>query len=353
MCGSGARPIAEALGVDFVQEVVANSIAIKRLHPEARTAIELGGQDAKIIFFHYDDASKQLIASDMRMNGVCAGGTGAFIDEIAQLLLIPVEEFNSYAARGTRTYQVSGRCGVFAKTDIQPLLKQGVGKEELDLSPLPAVARQPIGGLAQGTTISAPVVFEGGPLTFNPVLVQAFAEHLGLQGDGVIIPDKPELTVAHGCALAADALWPGRDAYHRAADLIRSVRDRQAVVRTDEEVGDRPFFASVQERRDFFARQQPAVDIRNIPSGRPTLDVYLGIDSGSTTSKFVFLDEDENPIYSFYSNNKGAPLEVLRSALIAAREHAKERGTGLNILGVGTTGYGEELAAAAFHADHH
>ena len=180
VCGSGARPIADLLGLDFVQEVVANSIAIKHLHPEARTAIELGGQDAKVIFFHFDDASRQLIASDMRMNGVCAGGTGAFIDEIAQLLEMPVEEFNAHAERATHIHQVSGRCGVFAKTDIQPLLNQGIAREELALSTLYAVARQTIGGLAQGTTIKAPVVFEGGPLTFNPRLVRAFVDLLGL-----------------------------------------------------------------------------------------------------------------------------------------------------------------------------
>ena len=175
VCGSGARPIAEQLGVDFVQEVVANAIAVKHLHARARTAIELGGQDAKIIFFHYDKASKQLIASDMRMNGVCAGGTGAFIDEIAQLLMIPVENFNAFAERGQRVYHVSGRCGVFAKTDIQPLLNQGVDRSDLALSTLHAVAKQTIGGLAQGTKIRAPVIFEGGPLTFNPVLVRALS----------------------------------------------------------------------------------------------------------------------------------------------------------------------------------
>ena len=206
VCGSGARPIAQLLGVDFVQEVVANSIAIKHLHPEARTAIELGGQDAKVIFFHFDDTSQQLIASDMRMNGVCAGGTGAFIDEIAQLLQIPVEEFNGHAERASRAHQVSGRCGVFAKTDIQPLLNQGIPREELALSTLYAVARQTIGGLAQGTTIRAPVVFEGGPLTFNPRLIAAFADLLGLEDSDVIIPEKPEVTVAWGCALAIDVL---------------------------------------------------------------------------------------------------------------------------------------------------
>ena len=353
VCGSGARPIAQLLGVDFVQEVVANSIAIKHLHPEARTAIELGGQDAKIIFFHYDDASEQLIASDMRMNGVCAGGTGAFIDEIAQLLQIPVEEFNAHAERATRTHQVSGRCGVFAKTDIQPLLNQGISREELALSTLYAVARQTIGGLAQGTIIKAPVVFEGGPLTFNRRLIAAFADLLNLADDDVSIPEKPEVTVAWGCALATETLLSDTAEWHSTDDLLQRMQGSAASLRLDDVGTDVPFFTSTAEREDFYARQLRPNEIRNIPANRDRLDVWIGIDSGSTTSKFVFLDRHGTPIYSYYSNNRGRPLKVLSEALIDAREHAKARGTRLNVLGVGTTGYGEELAAAAFHADYH
>ncbi len=353
VCGSGARPVADQLGVAFVQEVVANSIAIRHLHPAARTAIELGGQDAKVIFFHFDRTSRQLIASDMRMNGVCAGGTGAFIDEIAQLLRIPVEEFNAHAASAKRSHQVSGRCGVFAKTDIQPLLNQGIPREELALSTLYAVARQTIGGLAQGTTIRAPVVFEGGPLTFNPRLVQAFAELLGLQGNDIIVPERPEVTVAYGCALATESLLRDQPGAISASALLQRFCRRRAASAARPDELSRPFFATATERDDFYARQLPAQEIRNIPPGRDRLDVYLGIDSGSTTSKFVFLDDDDNIVYSFYANNQGSPLKVLRGALIEAREHARQCGTALNILGVGTTGYGEELAAAAFHADFH
>jgi len=353
MCGSGAKPIAEHLRVDFIQEVVANSIAVKHLHPQARTAIELGGQDAKIIFFHYDRASKQLIASDMRMNGVCAGGTGAFIDEIAQLLQIPVEDFNKFAERSSHTYQVSGRCGVFAKTDIQPLLNQGVDKADLALSTLHAVARQTIGGLAQGTTLKAPIVFEGGPLTFNPCLIRAFAEHLGLEDDDIIVPAQPEVIVAYGCALATDTLLSDSEECHRAGDLVSRLWKKPFGTPDNGNNAVRPFFASDREMTTFFERQRAPEKVSNIFAGRTCLDVYLGIDAGSTTSKFVFLDEDENLVHSYYSNNKGAPLEVLRSALIDAREQASQRNTTLRILGVGTTGYGEELTAAAFHADYH
>ena len=353
VCGSGGRQIADHLGVDFVQEVVANAIAVKHLHPNARTAIELGGQDAKIIFFHFDEASGQLIASDMRMNGVCAGGTGAFIDEIAQLLRIPIEEFDAFAERGKQVYHVSGRCGVFAKTDIQPLLNQGVDRADLALSTFHAVAKQTIGGLAQGSRIRAPVVFEGGPLTFNRRLIDTFADNLGLKDDEVIVPKRPEVIVAQGCALATLTLLNDHPRTCRARELIRRLGTRPGPQHAEAARSDWHYFASDEEKEDFFRRHRPTPEGSGIPPGRGRLDVFLGIDCGSTTSKFVFLDQDENIVASHYSNNQGAPLEVLRSDLIAVRNEARACGTELNVLGVGTTGYGEELAAAAFHADHH
>ena len=178
VCGSGGMVLSQAFGLPYVQEVVANAIAVQRFYPKARTAIELGGQDAKMIFFAPDPISGKLSVSDMRMNGSCAGGTGAFIDEIATLLTIPVEEFDQAAERGTTVYDISGRCGVYAKTDIQPLLNQGVSKPNLALSSFHAIAKQTIGGLAQGLEIEPPVIFEGGPLTFNPTLVRVFAQRL-------------------------------------------------------------------------------------------------------------------------------------------------------------------------------
>ncbi len=353
MCGSGGRLIADHLGIDFVQEVVANSIAVKHLHPHARTAIELGGQDAKIIFFHFDTTSGQLIASDMRMNGVCAGGTGAFIDEIAQLLEIPVEEFNAFAERGEKVFQVSGRCGVFAKTDIQPLLNQGVGKADLALSTLHAVAKQTIGGLAQGTTIRAPVVFEGGPLTFNRRLIAAFAEHLQLEDDDIIVPERPEVIVALGAALATLTPLTGHTRTHSAKNLIALFDTKPKPHHAASMLSNQALFASENDRRAFFQRHRPPQETAALPPDHGRLDVTLGIDCGSTTSKFVFLDDKERIVASHYANNKGAPLDVLRDALIAARDDARSRGIELNVIGAGTTGYGEDLTAAAFHADYH
>lgn len=174
LTGSGAKQLADALGLPFTQEVVANALALRTLYVRVGTAIELGGQDAKMIFFRRNQATGQLETADMRMNGSCAGGTGAFLDEVASILDVPVEELDALAAQGRCVYDISGRCGVYAKTDIQPLLNQGVSRADLALSAFHAVAKQTIGGLAQGLTIQPPVAFEGGPLTFNHTLVQFF-----------------------------------------------------------------------------------------------------------------------------------------------------------------------------------
>lgn len=352
-CGSGARPLAQRLGIPFVQEVVANAVAVRSLHSEARTAIELGGQDAKIVFFHHDRVTDQLIASDMRMNGVCAGGTGAFLDEIAALLEIPVDEFGLRAARGNYVHHVSGRCGVFAKTDIQPLLNQGVSTDDLALSTLHAVARQTIGGLAQGTAIRPPVVFEGGPLTFMPSLVRVFAELLDLAEGDVIVPDHPETIVAYGCAIAAAEPAEEAAATRPLRALLAALRASPRAATSAAGDAARPLFADDAERRDFETRHPPPRSRPELDARPGPLDVYLGIDAGSTTSKLVAIDADGGVRYGFYASNRGRPLDVLQGALLDLRARAQERGTELRVLGAGTTGYGERLTAAAFQADHH
>lgn len=178
------------------------------------TAIELGGQDAKMIFFRRDPATQTLNVADMRMNGSCAGGTGAFIDEIASILKVPVEEFNELASQGSCIYDISGRCGVYAKTDIQPLLNQGISRQDLALSSFHAIAKQTIGGLAQGLDIQKPVVFEGGPLTFNPTLVNVFAKRLGLTPEETLRPTHPEIMIAYGAALSLDGMFAGNSSWY-------------------------------------------------------------------------------------------------------------------------------------------
>ncbi|MDE6068404.1 MAG: activase, partial [Treponemataceae bacterium] len=194
MTGSGAKPVALELDLPFVQEVVANSIALKKFYPQVNTAIELGGQDAKMIFFSREENSTEKNSSepklvDMRMNGSCAGGTGAFIDEVASILKTPIEEFDALSKKGNCVYDISGRCGVYAKTDIQPLLNSGTAKADIALSAFHAIAKQTIGGLAQGLEINPPVAFEGGPLTFNTQLVRVFEERLGLGAGDSVLPE--------------------------------------------------------------------------------------------------------------------------------------------------------------------
>ena len=354
VCGSGGKPIADRIGAHYIQEVVANASAVRALYPQARTAIELGGQDAKIIFFYYDEAAGRLVASDMRMNGSCAGGTGAFIDEIAALLKTPTEDFEALAARGQTIHSISGRCGVFAKTDIQSILNQGGSKADIALSAFHAIVKQTIGGLAQGLELKAPIIFEGGPLTFNPTLIRAFAQRLQLREEDIIRPEHPDTIVARGAALALDELFPseGDEDAMALADAIRALETadpaRQAA-RTPAKL----YFADETERTAWQTRHaSPPVRTPELRAG-DTLRVYLGIDAGSTTSKLVLLDEREQVVDRFYANNRGDPIRVVRQGLMDLHARYEAMGVRLEVLGLGTTGYGERMLGKAFGADYH
>ena len=390
MTGSGGTPVAHALGIPYVQEVIASSLMVKHACPETRTAIELGGQDAKMVFF-----SATQDVSDMRMNGSCAGGTGAFLDEIATLLHVPVEEFDELAAAGRSVYDISGRCGVYAKTDIQPLLNRGTSKEDIALSSLHAVAKQTIGGLAQGLDIIPPVVFMGGPLTFNKTLVQVFAQRLELSPKQIIIPSHGETAVAYGAALSLDTLFADQDATVDLSQATESLTKLDAthakypancsVLATaagsaletanrdasDPAAGckfnptpadvssakNAPIFATQEELEAFRKRHAlPARKRRPTPEdGLQGTTVYasLGIDSGSTTTKFALVSEDGQLVDSFYAPNEGDPLNVAKKALITLGDQYEAAGVKLVITSMGTTGYGEQLFARAFHADTH
>ena len=351
LTGSGAKLISEKLGLPFIQEVVANSIFLKENYPHVRTAIELGGQDAKILFFHEDATTGNLNVSDMRMNGVCAGGTGAFIDEVASILRTPVEKLDALAAQGENVYDISGRCGVYAKTDIQPLLNQGVSRADLALSSLHAIAKQTIGGLAQGLDIEAPVAFEGGPLTFEPTLVRVFAERLKLADADIICPDDPELVIAKGAALSLQSFFADTDTQTTLAALAARLETLSAADLQAAGAQGEPFFATPEQARAW----REAHALPELPHGQDvaagTLSAYLGIDSGSTTTKFVLLDEEGQLIDSYYSSNQGEPLRVARDALMAMRDAYRARGIELDIVGCGTTGYGEKLFSEALAAE--
>lgn len=353
LTGSGAKPIAQVLQVPFVQEVVANSIALRKDYPQVRTAIELGGQDAKIIFFHQKETDGTLQVSDMRMNGSCAGGTGAFIDEMASVLKVPVEQFNALAQKGTCVYDISGRCGVYAKTDIQPLLNQGVAKSDLALSSFHAIAKQTIGGLAQGLDIEKPVAFEGGPLTFHSTLIQVFAERLHLSETEIIRPKQPEIIIAYGAALALETMFAEEKKYEQAGNLIQLLEEKSSDTIFHQEKTGTPFFSSPEEYKQFQVRHQlPEHTPVKLQKGE-IVHAYLGIDSGSTTTKFVLMDEGENILDSFYAANEGDPLLVAKNALIALRERYRQAGAKLDIIAAGATGYGELLFTKAFNLECH
>ena len=349
--GSGGSELAGRLGVNYVQEVVANSVAIQELYGNVSTAIELGGQDAKMIFFSKDASTGKMVVSDMRMNGSCAGGTGAFIDEIANLLNIPIEEFNTYAEKGTTVYSISGRCGVFAKTDIQPLLNQGVSKYDLALSAFHAISKQTIGGLAQGLDINAPVIFEGGPLTFNPVLVRVFIERLGLKDEEALIPEHPETIVARGAALSLDTLLCEE---HKIFDLASLVTVLENLDSSEYSQSDgKLYFSNEQEKNDFLVKYELPNQEGQFPASGAHVKCHLGIDSGSTTTKMVLLDENENLLWSYYSSNEGSPVETARKALLGLAAKAKDAKVEFDIVSAGTTGYGENLLAEAFGISYH
>ncbi len=357
LCGSGSEDIAQAIGAPFIQEVVASAVAVRALYPQANCAIELGGQDAKMIFFRHDAATGAQEVGDMRMNGSCAGGTGAFIDEVAEVLSIPVEDFDAQAEEGTSVYDISGRCGVYAKTDIQPLLNRGVSKCDLALSTFHAIAKQTLGGLAQGLDVKPPVVFMGGPLTFNPRLVDVFKERLHLAEDEAIVPEHPETMVARGAALSLSEMFANADA------TLNPEAATRALVELEQRMGTKPagepLFATPAEKADFDARHgklaTPGGPARaaELADGHNAVRVWLGIDSGSTTTKLALVTDDGEPIDSFYASNEGEPLSIARDALIALRERYREAGIHLDIAGVGVTGYGEELFASALSADCH
>ena len=358
LTGSGAAPIADKLGVPFVQEVVANAGALHARNPRPRRAMPLGGHDAKIIFFRANETTGALDVADMRMNGSCAGGTGAFIDEIASVLNLPIEQFDAAACRGRTVYDISGRCGVYAKTDIQPLLNQGASRDDLALSAFHAIAKQTLGGLAQGIDVNPPVIFEGGPLTFNPVLVNVFKERLSLADDQAIVPEHPETMVARGAALSLSGMFADAPATIDPAAAEQSLVGFTST--DDDHAPGTPFFETAAEHEAFTRRNrlpeephgpESAAAKTHTRNGR--LRAWLGIDSGSTTTKLALVADDGQLIDSFYANNEGDPLEVARRALVSLRDRYAAAGVTLDIAGVGTTGYGELLFHRALHADYH
>ena len=291
--GSGGLTLANHLEVPFVQEVIAVSTALQHYAPQTDVAIELGGEDAKIIYFEGGNI-------EQRMNGICAGGTGSFIDQMASLLQTDATGLNEYARDYKAIYPIAARCGVFAKTDIQPLINDGATKEDLAVSIFQAVVNQTISGLACGKPIRGHIAFLGGPLHFLPELRQAFVRTLKLDAEHTIVPDNSHLFAAIGSAMnaAPEAQVPLKNL----AEKLRSG------VTIDFEVARmEPLFAS-QEEYDAFLERQSVNNVATADFSTYEGSCYLGIDAGSTTTKAAVVGEDGSLLYSFYSNNQGNPL---------------------------------------------
>ena len=331
--GSGGLTLAKHLGIPFVQEVIAVSTALQDYAPQTDVAIELGGEDAKIIYFEGGNV-------EQRMNGICAGGTGSFIDQMASLLQTDASGLNDYAKNYKALYPIAARCGVFAKTDIQPLINEGATKEDLSASIFQAVVNQTISGLACGKPIRGHVAFLGGPLHFLTELKAAFIRTLKLDDEHAITPENSHLFAAIGSALNYK-----EDVITSLSALIQklsgTIHMEFEVARMD------PLFASKEEYEEFSERQSQY----NVMTGDLETyegNCYLGIDAGSTTTKAALVGEDGALLYSFYSNNNGSPL---KTTIRAIQDIYKKLPDTAKIVRSCSTGYGEALIKAALLLD--
>ena len=331
--GSGAISLSSFLKVPFVQEVIACKNAISEYFPSVDVAIELGGEDAKIIYFG------QTI--EQRMNGTCAGGTGAFLDQMAVLLNTTTDGLNELAKEGQTIYPIASRCGVFAKTDIQPLLNEGAKKEDVALSILQAVVNQTVSGLACGKPIKGNVIFLGGPLNYLSILRERFVKTLNLKEDEVIVPDDACLFVCIGALLDKRI----KSSYSREQLLVLLEKLKNFKEETSNNL--KPLFSNKEEYNDFIDRHSKnTVKRKNIKDY--VGDVFIGIDAGSTTAKVVAIDYEGNLLYENYRSNKGTPVDTIRGMLLDLYEKLPENTI---IRSSGSTGYGEMLIKTAFNLD--
>ena len=331
--GSAGYGISKEYNIPFVQEVFASTLAIKKYYSDVDVAIELGGEDAKIIFLTG--------GFEERMNSSCAGGTGAFIDQMAHLMGLTVDEMDSLSLKHENIYEIASRCGVFAKTDIQPLLNQGAKKEDISASVFQSVVNQTIGGLAQGRNIEGKIMFLGGPLYFCRGLRDRFIKTLKLKDNCVVSPKNAQVFVALGSAIYSKEDNKEYD-YRELLSKIEKNNKEVVTLKTIE-----PLFNSEKEYENFKKRHKEAKvkfkDIKNYVG-----DAYVGIDAGSTTTKLVLIDKEDNILYEYYGSNKGNPVEIVKKEL----KHIFDLcGKNIRILGSAVTGYGEELIKKAFSID--
>ena len=334
MTGSGGLSLSSCLDVKFVQEVIACTKTIETYIPECDVAIELGGEDAKITYFQG--------SLEQRMNGTCAGGTGAFIDQMASLLQTDAGGLNELAKNYQMIYPIASRCGVFAKTDVQPLINEGANKEDIAISIFQAVVNQTISGLACGKPIRGKVAFLGGPLYFLDQLRQRFIETLNLQDDEIIFPDNSQLFVAMGATLLAKE----EEKPTTIEALIEKLDNIDETMLASEDTLD-PLFADENDRNEFRHRHYINKVRKNDIKGYVG-NVYLGLDVGSTTTKAVLIDDNDSLLYSFYDSNEGNPLDVVVKIVKDIYDFIPPN---VKLVRSGVTGYGEALIKAALKVD--
>ncbi len=331
--GSGGLTLANHLQVPFCQEVIAVSTALQNIAPSTDVAIELGGEDAKIIYFEGGNV-------EQRMNGICAGGTGSFIDQMASLLQTDAAGLNEYARNYHSLYTIAARCGVFAKSDIQPLINEGATKEDLSASIFQAVVNQTISGLACGKPIRGHVAFLGGPLHFLPELKRAFIRTLKLDEEHIIDTDNSHLFAAIGSAMNAK-----EEVFYTMEEMVQKLASD---IKMEFEVERmEPLFASQQDY-ELFRRKHSVHHVTTGDLASYRGNCFLGIDAGSTTTKVALVGEDGSLLYSFYSGNDGSPL---KTAIRSIKEIYSLLPQGAKIVRSCSTGYGEALLKAAFLLD--
>lgn len=330
--GSAGLGVAKSAHLPFIQEVFATAKAVETYIPQADSVIELGGEDAKIIFFRG--------SLEERMNGSCAGGTGAFIDQMATLLNVSVEELDRLSAGYEKIYPIASRCGVFAKTDIQPILNQGGRKEDVAVSIYQAVVDQTIAGLTQGRSLGDTIVFLGGPLYYYKGLRARFAETLHLDAEHAVFPENADCFAALGAALSTEGYAP-----YTFEDVCTGIRNSVSDAVTTDTM--QPLFADEAEYQKFTARHNanapPNTDITKY-----TGDAWLGIDAGSTTTKLTLIDENDGILYTYYGSNRGNPVQIVLEELKKIYAACENR---ITIKGAAVTGYGENLIKNAFNLD--
>lgn len=335
--GSIGMGVAEKLDIPFMQEVVAASLFVRAFRPDTATMIDIGGEDGKMAFF------KDSNPVDLRMNGNCAGGTGAFIDQMASLLDTDTSGLDVLARSAGSVYPIASRCGVFSKTDIQNLMARNVCKEDIAASIFHAVSVQTVTTLARGKKVQPPVLMCGGPLTYLPSLRKAFADYLEMCEDDFIVPENSQLIPAWGCALCRKGK---RTSLSELQEAVNSLDYRNFVKTSDLP----PIFSSGDEY-DEWRRRKSSLSIRRADLKPGHVNAYLGIDSGSTTTKIAVLDESGALLFSHYADNNGDPINAVRTGLNQLLDKCRATGTELTICGSCSTGYGEDLVKAAFRMD--